>query len=117
MDYVDGELLVDPQMMMKDCFGGCGGILGLLIGSYVERHYLPYEIPKGSANLALLSCIGLGILIAWDQWFAKATVVPLLGRNWGTFAAKGLIVLFALIVWPAVIKKYCSTKQAISSKE
>ena len=41
MDYVDGKLLVDPQKMMNDCFKACGAFLGLLLGSYVERHYIP----------------------------------------------------------------------------
>ena len=110
MDYVNGELLVDPKTMTKDCFSALGGFLGLLIGSYVERHFLPYEIPKGAANLALLSCIGFGLAFAWDQWFSKAIVTTLLGRDWGAFVGKGLLFIFAILLWPAVIKKYTSAK-------
>ncbi|MBQ9606446.1 MAG: phosphatidic acid phosphatase, partial [Lachnospiraceae bacterium] len=40
MDYVDGQLLVDPQKMMNDTFKACGSFLGLLLGSYLDRHYL-----------------------------------------------------------------------------
>ena len=39
MDYVDGALLVDPQKMMNDSFTAAGGFIGLMIGSYIERHY------------------------------------------------------------------------------
>ncbi len=115
MDYVDGELLVDPLKMQKDCFGGCGGLFGLLVGSYIERHYLHYDIPKGAPNLAFLSCVGFAILFAWDQWFAGATVKLLLGSNWGTYAAKCFISLFALVLWPLVIKKVCGEKNDLSS--
>lgn len=110
MDYVDGELLVDPNNMMKDIFGGCGSMFGLLVGSYVERHFLKYEIPKGSNNLALLSCVGLGLLFAWHMWFAGATIIPLLGKNWGNFTAKCMLALFALIIWPLVIRKSARVK-------
>ena len=33
MDYVDGQLLVDPQKMMNDSFKACGGFLGFLTGA------------------------------------------------------------------------------------
>ena len=112
MDYVDGKLLVDPVQMLKDCFSGCGGLFGLLVGSYIERHYLHYEIPKGAPNLAFLSCVGFAILFAWDQWFARATVVPLLGRNWGGFTKWCISSLFALILWPLVIKKFSGKNDA-----
>ena len=56
MDYVDGKLLVDPQKMMNDSFKACGGFSGLLIGSYIERHFIRYEIPQGSSSLPILSC-------------------------------------------------------------
>ncbi len=114
MDYVDGELLVDPLKMQKDCFGACGGVFGLLVGSYIERHYLHYEIPKGAPNLALLSCVGLSIMIAWDQWFAGATVKLLLGNNWGNYTAKCILALFAILVWPLVIKKFCDKKDTVT---
>ena len=59
MDYVDDKLLVDPQKMMNDSFKACGGFLGFLIGSYIERHFIRYEIPQGSKELPILACIGL----------------------------------------------------------
>ena len=106
MDYVNGELLVDPKTMLKDVFGASGAVFGLLLGSFIERHWLHYEIPKGSANLGLLTAIGLGILIAWDTWFASATVVQLFGRDWGNYVAKFLMVFFAIVIWPLVIRKF-----------
>ena len=108
MDYVDGVLLVNPQSMMNDTFKGCGGFLGLLIGSYVDRHYLHYEIPSGAKTLAPLSCVGFGLMFAWKEWFAPATVVAALGGHWGNMLARCLMVLFALVVWPLVIRSYAA---------
>ena len=111
MDYnAEGILLVDPQKMMNDCFKGCGGLLGFLIGSFVDRHYIRYEIPFGSSKLPILSCVGFGLMLAWKELFAPATIVAMLGSHWGNFIAMCVMVLFAIIIWPLVIKKACAEK-------
>lgn len=107
MDYVDGELLVDPQKMMNDCFKGCGGVLGLVIGSYIERHYIHYEIPFGSKHLGLMTAIGIGLMMAWSQWFGNATIVAAFGSHWGKLLAMFIQVMFGIVVWPIVIRKTC----------
>lgn len=112
MDYVDGKLLVDPQKMMNDSFKACGGFLGFLIGSYIERHFIRYEIPQGSAALPILACVGFALMFAWKELLAPATIVPLLGGHWGNMLARGVMVLFAIIIWPLVIRKTCAVKDA-----
>ncbi|WP_405358502.1 phosphatase PAP2 family protein [Ruminococcus sp.] len=110
MDYVDGKLLVDPQKMMNDSFKACGGFSGLLIGSYIERHFIRYEIPQGSLSLPILSCVGFALLFAWKELLAPATIMPLLGGNWGNLITGFLMVFFAVVVWPLVIRKTCTAK-------
>lgn len=112
MDYVDGALLVDPKMMMKDTFSGCGGVLALAVGGYIERHYIRYEIPAGDAKLPILTAVGAGILFAWTEYFAGATTVQMFGRNWGNFAEGFVSVIFVTVVYPLFIKKICSAKSA-----
>lgn len=108
LDYTaDGTLLVDPQKMMNDCFKACGAFLGLMVGSYVDRHYIHYEIPFGSKNLPVLVCVGAAITMAWKDLFAPATIVLAFGGHWGNFIARFLMLIFAMIVWPLVIKKEC----------
>lgn len=107
MDYVDGKLLVDPQAMMNDSFKACGAFLGFLIGSYIDRHFLHYEVPVGAPNLPAMTCAGAAILFAWKEWFAPATIVAAFGSHWGNLIARGIMVLFAICVWPAVIRKEC----------
>lgn len=104
MDYVDGQLLVDPQKMMNDTFKGCGGLLGLIIGSFIERRWIRYEIPAGRRELPVLAGVGLGIIFAWNEYLAGATVIPLLGKHWGGLAAGALAVIFGVAVYPAIIK-------------
>ncbi len=111
MDYVNGELLVDPQKMMNDSFKACGGMMGLLIGSFIERHLIRYEIPKNSKHLALLGFLGFMIVFSWKEWFAPATVVAAFGDHWGNYIARGLMLIFILVIWPLVIRKYSAAKE------
>ncbi len=108
MDYVDGVLLVDPAKMMNDCFKACGALLGLLAGSYVERHYIHYEIPTGAKNLPILGFVGFMIAFSWKEYFAPATFVQAFGGHWGNLVARFILWFFAVAVWPVFIRKWAS---------
>ncbi len=105
MDYVDGKLLVDPNKMMNDSFKACGAFLGLMIGSFVDRHYLHYDIPAGARELPMLTFLGVAIMFAWKELFGPATIVAAFGSHWGNMAARFIMVLFGICVWPYVIKR------------
>ena len=113
MDFgVDGALLVDPQKMMNDCFKACGALLGYVIGSYADRHYLHYEIPEGAKELPILVAVGAFLALAWKEEFAPATIVLGLGAHWGNFIARCILMLFVMIIWPMVITKTCGAAKA-----
>lgn len=112
MDYVDGKLLVDPDKMMNDTFKACGAFLGLMIGSYIDRHYLHYEIPAGADALPMLTFIGAAIMFAWKEFFAPATIVAALGGHWGNMIARCIMVIFGVCIWPYVIKRECGRRTA-----
>ena len=106
MDYVDGELLVDPVKMMKDTFKSAGMFLGFVVGSYIERHNVKYEVPEGSKNLPMLGFIGVVIVLSWKEFMGAAIFAGMLGDNWGNFVARFLMMLFAVAIYPALIKKW-----------
>lgn len=108
MDYdASGNLLADPQKMMNGCFRACGGVFGLSIGSYMERHFIKYEIPKGSKLLPILVFVGVTFAMAWKGFIANATIVPAFGKHWGRFLMELITLLFVVCLWPMVIKKIC----------
>lgn len=108
MDYVEGVLLVDPAKMMNDTFKACGAFLGLIIGSYVERHYVHYEIPAGSKNLPILGFVGFLIVFGWKEYFAPATLVAAFGGHWGHMIARFILWFFAVAIWPIFKQKWAN---------
>ena len=108
MDYADGALLVDPNKMMNDCFKACGAFLGFLAGSYIERHYIHYEIPEGAKNLPILGFVGFLIAFSWKEYFAPATIVAAFGGHWGNLIARCILWFFVVAVWPVFIRKWAN---------
>ena len=106
LDYVNGVLLVDPIEMQKDMFGGCGGILALLVGSYIDRHFLHYEINFNSKNLPALTAIGAILMMAWHSIFSPAILIKPFGVQWGKYLEKFIMVIFATVIWPMIIRKF-----------
>lgn len=111
MDYVDGKLLVNPQTMMNDTFKACGALFGFLIGSWIERHRLHYEIPTHHANLPVLSVVGFMLMFAWKQYFGPATVVAAFGGHWGNFVSRAILFFFGIVIWPMFIMRECGDKK------
>ena len=112
MDYDEaGKLLVNPSKMMNDCFKACGSYLGLLIGSFVDRHYMHFEIPEGAKNLPILVTVGVAITFSWKEYFGPATFGDAFGGHWGNFIVRLIMLLFAMIVWPIVITKSCKNEK------
>ncbi len=107
MDYIDGELIVDPQKMMKDTFKSAGMFLGFVLGSYVERHKIHYVIPEGAKNLPIITFIGAVIVLSWKEYLGSAIFVQMLGANWGNFIARFIMLFFAIAIYPVLIKKWC----------
>ena len=54
-----------------------------------------------------MACVGFALMIAFKQLLAPATIVPLMGGHWGNLAARFLMVMFAIVIWPLVIRKEC----------
>ena len=106
MDYVDGQLLVDPHKMMKDTFKSAGLFLGFVLGSFLERHYIHYEIPETEKNLPMLGFIGVVIVLSWKEFMGSAIFCGMFGDNWGSFVARCLMMLFAVALYPMLIKKW-----------
>ena len=105
MDYVDGALLVDPQKMMNDTFKGAGGFIGLMVGSFIERHYIKYTIPRSSATLPVTVCIGTALVFIWRQYLEAITFQIWFGKHWGNFISAFILVGLAVTVYPVFIMK------------
>ena len=68
MDYVDGKLLVDPVKMTVGGFKDPGRFFGVVLGWFVEKHFIRFEI-KGTTAKKVVGCF-LGSLLFVFYWTA-----------------------------------------------
>lgn len=101
VDYVDGEILVDPFEMLVDCYKVAGVYLGIIVGWVVERRYVQFE----TGGLSVLESVmrlafgGLFVLCAYEP--LGHLFIGLLGANIGQFLRHFLAVFLAMAVAPA----------------
>lgn len=103
MDYVDGKLLVNPKKMIIDAYAYIGAFAGFCVARYIEKRWVRFEVTGWTLKGVILSLIGLGIL-SWLFLHLRHYAVDLLGVYWGRFSAQAVIALFAVALWPWVLK-------------
>lgn len=101
-DMVNGELLVDPDVMMKDGFGCIGRLAALCSARYAEKKWVRYS-PSLSLKTALLGAAGAVITLLIIA-FSGSPLEALFGMHWGAFAKGFIMMTFIMVIWPAVMK-------------
>ena len=101
-DMVNGELLADPEVMMKDGFGCIGRLAALCSARYAEKKWVRYS-PSLSLKTALLGAAGAVITMLIIA-FGGSPLETVFGTHWGAFAKNFIMMSFIIVIWPAVMK-------------
>jgi len=101
----DGQLLVDPQKMMKDGYRDIGMLGAACIGRYIEKRFIRFEEAGLNLQGVLVSLLGIVPLYLINKKLG-APMESLLGPHFGPMAAMAVLVLFIVVGWPAVIKLF-----------
>lgn len=103
MDYIDGKLIVDPNVMKRNGFDDGGVIAFFCIARFIEKKWIRFEATGFNTKGIIISAIGL-VLDYLIVHFLKAQCISFLGYYWGRFAYAGTEILFVVALWPIVIK-------------
>ena len=103
MDYVDGKLLVDPNKMLVDGYADGGSLLIFCIARYIEKTKIKFESTGFNTKGVIANVIGLAIVFVLNT-YCKAPVYAALGQTVGKFCLKGFLVLYIIMIWPAILK-------------
>ena len=102
MDYVNGQLLVDPADMKKDCFEGVGIFWGFWLGWFCERRWVNFEV-KGAPAFEKVLRVVLGALIAAVVMLGLDPLLKVgLGLDWAKLVSRFLLIGCAMYVVPLV---------------
>ncbi len=99
MDYVNGELLVDPKKMALDSWAAGGEILGFGIAWYAERRWVKFTVDGSSAER--LQRFIIGALVFSALFYLLSPVLALfLPKSAAYFIAKMTMSLFIVLLYP-----------------
>ena len=105
MDYVDGQLLVDPVTMQKGSFEAAGICAGLAIAWVLERRFVGFTTDGltlgGRAIRFVIGVVIVGVTYVATDFGFKA----ILPYNWAKLCALFCVVFMAVFVAPLVFNK------------
>ena len=109
MDYIDGELLVDPVKMQATAFMGLGFLTGFIIGWLIERRFVGFDNSGTLLRKSLCSVVGIVIFALIYMLLHKVILRPL-SANWRHYIEMTSIMLYIVGLWPIAIKKFVNEK-------
>ena len=105
MDYVDGQLLVDPITMQKGSFEAAGIFAGLAIAWVLERRFVGFSTANIDMRTRIVRCI-VGIAIVGITYIATDVAFKaIMPYNWAKLCAMFCVVFMAVFVVPLVFNK------------
>lgn len=103
MDYVDGRLLVDPQRMMDDAFANVGMFQALVVGRYIDKHWLKFQSTGLNWRGILCAVVGMVPLVFMINSLMPA-LDAVMGPHWGHYTASAFMTFYSITLFPLVIK-------------
>ena len=104
MDYdALGNLLVDPQKMMRDGYGDLCSFIAFPVARFIERKWIRFK-PIGLTKIGVLAgCIGL-VPLYFMIMHMKGFLRTALGGNWGNFTFNFITILYCIALYPLIMK-------------
>ena len=107
MDYVNGQLLVDPEKMKTDGYKDIGMLLALCLGRILEKKFVKFSSSGVNAKGIIITIIGLIPLVVIAKLLPNA-LASVCGIHLGKSLAQGILILYIVTGWPIVIKLVCN---------
>lgn len=102
VDYRAGKIIYSPLKPKYESFSIAGYTIGFLVGWYIERRFINFEIPKNMRYRIFAGIFGLLAFIVVR--FLFSLLHPFLHKAVWNFVKGFYPLIFILVIWPAVIK-------------
>jgi hypothetical protein len=112
MQYVNGELLVNPRKMMNDGYADLAVMMMYPLARFIEKKWIRFK-SVGLNWKGLITAI-IGSAIFWALCtYLDPYLIAQLGSHWGKFAISVVDVFFFITIYPLFIRLF----QKLSQKQ
>ena len=105
MDYINGELVADPAVMMKDAFSGIGLSAGVCLGLYLEKNYVDLDI-SGTLREKIMRLLAGGISAGLIYLIIRFCLKPVVSSAFIYFLEVFPAILFVVWLYPLLVVRY-----------
>ena len=105
MQYVNGELIVDPRKMMNDGYGDLGKMMTFPIAYFIEKKWIRFK-PVGLNWKGLLTAIAGAAIYVVLYVYLRPYLIAQFGSHWGKLLVSVVNVSFLVVIYPALIKLF-----------
>ena len=102
MDYVDGELLVDPARMTTDAYSGVGNAIGFICGWFWERRRIRFTVEGHWLRRVVRGAVGALLTLAVYKLGGMA--LGFLGHQWSALGSGLLVQLTITALYPLLFQ-------------
>lgn len=106
MDYVDGQLLVDPQQMQKGSFEAAGVFMGLSLAWLLERRFVDFSIEGLNMRDRIIRAV-IGVIVVGATYvIGSVAIQAILPYLFAKFLTYFLVMFMAVFVAPILFGKF-----------
>ncbi len=110
MQYVNGELIVDPRKMMNDGYGDIGVMLTYPIARFIEKKWIRFKSVGLNWKGLLTAVVGIAVYVAFSVYLSPYLVAQF-GSHWGKLLSSVVEVLFMIVLYPALIRLFFNREE------
>ena len=114
VDYIDGDLVVDPTAMKNDGYAAAGAFFGVLAGAYIEIRYVHFTAEGTLPQKILRALCGVPFALVW-MLVLKKPIYSLAGTAAGHVILYTGLTLYIVAGYPALftaVRRRMNNRQA-----
>lgn len=104
IDYVDGKIIVDPEVLKVNSFKGPGEFLGILFAWFIERRFIKFDT-SGTTYQKVLRCL-VGVLLLVFLYTISTSVGKLININYMYTITNALTPIIMICIYPLTWKLF-----------
>ena len=101
LEYIDGELIVDPEKMKMDGYASAGVSLGFLAGVLVETRFIRFHTESTVLQRVLRVLLGIPVPLVLLK-LVRPFVYKMIGEGAGHVVVYGIILFYIVALYPAL---------------
>lgn len=111
IDYINGEILVDPIKMKINAFPKMGLFTGVFTGWLINRRFIHFDGSIGTLKEKIIIFL-YGALIYWFLYFnLKPFLINFTELKYAMFLSSFILTTFAIVIYPIIITLIRKNKQ------